>query len=1086
MKNRIILTTAICMAALTSAGCSHRDESGGSDLSSAQPTKSVTERIAGVWVDPPERARPATYWYWLSDDISREGITRDLQAMKDVGIGEALIGNIDVNRDQRGPVTALSNEWWDMVAFAIEEGGRIGVDVGLFNSPGWSQSGGPWISANETMRFVSFSSVRAQGGSVERIRLPAPSENFTDIAVLAMTEPDIAPVKLGSPNSVSALFDGAFDSALALPTGTLGRPTPVTFDVAIASKAPLRSISFHPGNDQFHSQVTIAALQPDGSYRELRSEPIDRRVTRAQLGPINEGPVALALDNVETSSLRFTFTPLGNSPSTQLTEIAISSEPRVERYIEKQLGKLWQTPEPVWDVYRWDAPRPLSDPGLAVNTNSVIDLSDRLRPDGSLDWSPPPGRWKVMRFGMVPTGVENGPSTPEATGYEVDKMNAEHVSAHFDDYVGRVFDMLPPERRTAFRTVVADSYEQGSQNWTEGFAARFRDTYGYDPVRYLPVLTGAVIGSPDESERFLWDMRRLVADMISHEYVGTLRKRAEENGLRLWIENYGHWGFPGEFMQYGGQAHDVGAEFWVNPETRGEIEIRAAASTAHLYGKDRVSAEAFTNGQKGAWTLAPHSLRKLGDRAAAGGINHFVMHVFAHQPRGDGPGVNAWFGTEFNRNNTWFGQSGEWFDYLRRQHGLLQQGHNVADVAYFIGEDAPVMIGTRDPELPAGYDYDFVNPEALNDILDADAGGLRRPDGLRYGLLALPSSQTMTPAMLERIGALVEKGANLLGDAPLRSPSLADRGNADARVQALARNIWADCENRPDRTVRYGKGTVICHRDLEAALTSIGRPADVSGITAPDTLWTHRRLEDADIYFISNQKDEAQSVTPRFRDTRAHAELWDAVANMRYALPDPDASGSVGPIALAPNQSVFVVFSDEPSPGLLPYSALAAAQPVARAEAPWTLSFDREWGGPAEIVMPGLLDWSRHSDDGVRYYSGTATYRTTIDLPSVAKGEPLVLSLGKVRDIAKVRLNGADVGTVWTDPWEIEVTDAVRAGSNTLEIEVTNGWRNRIIGDLRGNPENRLTAPTHDHYTAESDLEPAGLLGPVSIRQVRP
>ena len=1075
MIQRTPLSSAAALALTLCAGCTHQ-------VTRQQPaatTATAADRLARVWASPPERARPATYWYWLSDDISREGITRDLLAMKEVGIGEALIGNIDVNRDQRGPVTSLSDEWWDMVAFAIEEGGRIGIDVGLFNSPGWSQSGGPWVSANQTMRFVTHSSAEAHGSA--SITLPAPTEKFQDIAVLAMPIPDVPEVRIVAPRDVGALFDGLLNKSVNLKTGTATRPTPVSFDVEVDGSAPVRSLSIHPGSGQFHSRATIAAQQPDGTFRQIYSGEIDRRVTRAQLGPMNEGPVTLSFADVRTEALRFTFSPLDDARTTDLTEIKISSMPMLERYVEKQLGKLWQTPEPVWDVYRWDISKRLSDPSLAIDRDSIIDLSDRLRADGTLDWTPPAGRWQVMRFGMAPTGVENGPSTPEATGYEVDKMNAEHVSAHFDAYVGRILDTLPLERRTAFQTVVADSYEQGSQNWTEGFAERFRETYGYDPVPYLPVLTGAIIGSPDESDRFLWDMRRLVADMISYEYVGTLRKRAEENGLRLWIENYGHWGFPGEFMQYGGQAHEVGAEFWVNPETRGEIEIRAAASTAHVYGKDRVSAEAFTNGQQGAWTLAPHSLRKLGDRAAAGGINHFVMHVYAHQPRSDGPGVNAWFGTEFNRNNTWFTRSGEWFDYLRRQHGLLQQGYNVADIAYFIGEDAPVMIGTRDPELPPGYDYDFVNTEALNEILEAGEEGLKRPDGMHYALLALPPSETMTPAMLERISALVEAGANLLGDAPSRSPSLAGRSEADARVRALASRMWSDCEARPDKTVRHGRGKVFCHRDLDKALADLDRPADVTGIEAPSTLWTHRRTNEAEIYFLSNQLDNSQTVAPRFRDTRARAELWDAGTNTRYALPAPDASGSVGAIALAPNQSVFVVFADETSDDLTPYAALASAQPVAVLSAPWEVAFDPDWGGPPLARMPTLTDWTKHEDDGVRYYSGTATYRTTFALPEAGQSGRLILDLGKVRDIAEVRLNGREVGTVWTDPWQIDITDFAHSGANAIEIDVTNGWRNRIIGDLRGAPEDRLTRPTHDHYTAESELESSGLMGPVRI-----
>jgi hypothetical protein len=1041
--------------------------------------------------EPVERAAPGTYWYWMSDDISAEGITKDLEAMKRAGIAEALIGNIDENRDHRGPVKALSPQWWSMVRFAMEEGARIGVDVGLFNSPGWSQSGGPWIAPGDSMRYITSTTLPVVGGKTISVRLPEPAPDFQDIALLAYPLPaldgqqlPLAPrqIAVSTGQDLSVLFDGDLTTIAELPSAA---GSSVTIDIVLPEAKTLRAMEVFPGDEKFYGVAELQLRQADASFRTIASGQIDRRETRGQLGPMNSAPMTFAFPAAKGAQWRVKLSSQADLGSFKLAEIKLTGAARLDRYIEKQLGKLWQTPEPLWDAYLWPQPPTYADAELLIDPDDIIDLTGKLGPNGTLSWRPPPGRWLVSRFGMAPTGVQNGPASPEATGLEVDKLNRDAVGRHFDDFVGQAIAQLGPEGRRAFKTVVADSYEQGSNNWTEGFAEKFIDRFGYDPTPWLPVTTGRIIGSSDRSERFLWDLRRLVADLIATEYVGGLRDKANAHGLKLWIENYGHWGFPGESLKYGGQADEIGAEFWVNPEHRGEIEIRAATSTAHVYGKDRVSAEAYTNEQiDDHWSLAPWSLKRLGDRATAEGINHFVLHVYIHQPRDAFPGVNAWFGSEFNRGNTWFGEAKAWTDYLRRSHSLLQQGRTIADLAYFLGSDAPKMIGTRDPALPAGYDFDYINEEAIETMLTMEEGRFTLAHGVDYAMMVLPPQDSMTPQVLARLEQLVAQGGALYGPRPVRSPSLQSYPTADGRVAEMAARMWGDCDGKTVTSVTYGAGRIFCGGALPDALARIGVAPDVTGYEARKVVWHHRNTEDADIYFLANQTDTPVTFAPQFRDAREVAEYWDPVSKRKLSL--THVNGRIEQLTLAPFQSAFIVFRDKPTAKLKSYAAFQRRTPPQAITGSWQVAFDPAWGGPSSVTFNALSDWSTHSDPGIRYYSGTATYTRKLRIDELPGDRPLLLDLGTVRDMAIIHLNGKRVGEVWTAPWEIDISDHARRGDNTLRIDVINGWANRIIGDLRHPDQPRLTTTVIDQVSAETPLAPAGLLGPVTLSTLRP
>lgn len=664
---------------------------------------------------------------------------------------------------------------------------------------------------------------------------------------------------------------------------------------------------------------------------------------------------------------------------------------------------------------------------------------------------------------MTPTGTKNSPASPEGQGLEVDKMNRELAQKHFDAFIGQLLKRMPAADRKAFTRVIADSYEMGSQNWTDGFAEKFNAQYGYSPTLWLPVLSGRIVGTAGQSERFLWDMRRLVADRIATDYVGGLRDAANAQGLGLWLENYGHWGFPSEFLKYGGQSDRIGGEFWVNGDL-GATECRAASSCANTYGKPFVSAESFTGGPP--FQNSPGALKARGDWSFCEGVNHAVLHVCIQQPDGNKfPGINAPWGTEFNRHNTWFEKGRAWVDYERRCCWLLQQGWRVVDVAYFIGEDAPKMIGVRKPDLPAGRDYDYINAEVIEKNLTVKDGRLVLPHGVSYGLLVLPQQTTMRPELLQKIRDLVKAGATVVGGPPSQSPSLKGFPDCDGQVRKLATELWGGSETAAAGEHKLGQGRVIWGKELADIFAATKTPPDIEfrdAAKGASLLFTHRSSPESEIYFISNQKDRSENVNCVFRVAGRQPELWDAVTGECRSLPQWSAEEgrSVVPITFAPKQSWFVVFRSPGEPKSSGHLNFPELKPVSILTGPWIVAFDPKWGGPEHVEFPQLTDWITHPEEGIKYYSGTATYQKTFDIPAVptASKNRLILDLGDVRDMASVRVNGKDLGTLWTPPWQLDITGAAKAGVNTLEISVVNPWNNRLVGDASLPPEKRRTS----------------------------
>lgn len=1045
------------------------------------------------FITPPDSIQTGVYWYWISDNISKEGVVKDLQSMKKAGINRAFIGNIGLSDIPYGKVKMLSEEWWEILHVALKTATELNIEIGIFNSPGWSQSGGPWIKAEEAMRYLTASELRVNGPQKLSQKLEKPIDIFQDVKVLAWPVPKDDQLILNNQNAritskpafakLWEVFDGNKTTGIELP-----KDQEVVIDIDSKEPFTARSLSVRPTEQRMFSIVSFQVKEASGEFRSLSDFEINRTNPALNVGFDPYAAVMVSFPATTATSFRLIIknTKAGGG----LAEVVLSTAPRVERFSEKTLAKMHPTPLPYWKDYQWPAQPEVDDQSTVIHGLKVIDITQYLAADGTLTWDVPEGDWVISRTGMTPTGTVNSPASPEATGYEVDKMSKVHAEKHFYGHIGEILKRIPEGDRKSFKVVVQDSYETGGQNFTDGFFEEFKQRYGYDPTPYLPVYQGLVVNSQQESDRFLWDMRRMVADKVAYDYVGGLREVSHKHGMKTWLENYGHWGFPGEFLQYGGQSDEISGEFWSEGEL-GDIENRAATSCGHIYGKNKISAESNTCSGR-PFSRYPGTIKQRGDRFFAEGINNTLLHVYITQPYDDKlPGMNAWFGNEFNRNNTWFSQMDVYTQYLKRTNFMLQQGLNVADVAYFIGEDSPKMTGVADPALPVGYQFDYMNAEVIEKYMTVKDGLITLPHGTQYRIMVLPKLETMRPEVLAKIRQLVSEGAVILGPAPKRSPSLQNQPAADQQIQQMAAELWGNVDGVNVKSRKVGKGMIMNGVDMKKAFTLINCVSDCKLPEDSIIHYGHRTLQNGEIYFLTNQTAETKIVTPEFRVKGKQPELWEATTGNIRSLPAyiQNENTTAVPMKLEPYESVFVVFrksagksSAENIEANYPQSSL-----LTDLKGPWTVQFDPKQRGPEQpVVFETLADWTTSTDERIKYYSGTAVYTHKFKLEKkLPSGENVIINLGSFTAMAKVKVNGSYAGGIWTKPYQLDITKLVEEGENELQVEVVNTWVNRLIGDSKLPVDQRPTWCPVNPFKPENPLQPSGLFGPVQVLSVK-
>ncbi len=759
----------------------------------------------------------------------------------------------------------------------------------------------------------------------------------------------------------------------------------------------------------------------------------------------------------------------------------------------------------VYDV----VPTPGAPTAAEIAKGDIVDLTNKMDSDGTLHWDVPEGHWTILRMGYSLTGARNRPSVPAGSGLEVDKLSSKYVQQYFKGYMDPMRAHLGDLVGSTVQYMTMDSWEAGMQNWTDDMIPEFQKRRGYDPTPYLPVLAGRVVENADVSDRFMWDFRRTLADLYAGDFYGTMDNELHKLGMKAYSEASGvALEIPEDTLLNKRHIDIPMAEFWVralHPESEYYVDVRGAASAAHVYGKPLVATESFTGGGY----EAPYTLMKIADYWFTQGVNRLVFHTSAQQPLDTKPG-NTMVGTHINRNITWADMAKPFMTYLARVQYMLQQGSPVSDLAYLLPEGAPSTMtfwgGGVQPAVPAGYDYDFLNTDILlnhTSVVDGRVhvdGSAEMPAGMTYRVLVLPPTTQMTPEVARKLHELVAAGATIVGARPTSSPSLAHGADADAQVHELAMDLWGDMDGVTLNQHGFGKGMTYWGLSLDEVLHRVGTAPDfaASGSLDNPPAWVHRKTADADIYFVANQADAPVHLDARFRVTGKDVQVWrpmdgemtsdkpgsaaayTTVVRMRdrsgnkqpglepalYTMPD---GFTEVPINLAERESVFVIFRNA-APAPVRTAATVAETKLTTLAGPWTLTFPAKWGAPPSVQMPKLTSWTDSKDDGVKYFSGTATYTKTVQAQAswFKPGQHVWIDLGKVRDIAEVKVNGKSAGLVWAPPYRVDVTSALKPGVNKLEIEVTNEWTNRQIGDRL------LPADKHILSTPAAPARPGG------------
>jgi hypothetical protein len=758
---------------------------------------------------------------------------------------------------------------------------------------------------------------------------------------------------------------------------------------------------------------------------------------------------------------------------------------RVSRFQEKAAFV------PILDLYSHATPAVA--PADAIDKATVVDLTAKMSQDGKLDWTPPPGRWNIVRLGYSLIGISNHPASKEATGLEVDKLDRRFVKKYFDTYLDSYKETVGGDLmgKRGIRYVINDSWEAGSQNWTDNMVGQFKQLRGYDPIPWLPVLTGRVVQSAEASDRFLWDFRKTIGDLIANEHYGQLEATLHERGMGHYGESHeGGRAFVADGMEVKKFNEVPMSAMWtqapgVNKEQYGyNADDRESASVAHIYGQNLAAAESMT-AAAAPWAWSPATLKPTADQEFLNGINRFVIHESAHQPlvgKGTAPGLTLGpFGQWFNRNETWAEQAGPWIDYLARTSFLLQQGHFGADLIYFYGEDSNLtaIFGEKSPDVPAGYGFDYVNADALIHELSVVDGHITTKSGMSYKVLGLdPYSKHISLPVLRAIHKLVEDGARVAGQKPTDDPSLSDD---QAEFNKLNTELFGDGTG----VHKVGKGTVYAGQSLGDVFAAmhVGKDFDYSKPES-DTrlLFVHRKLTDGDLYFVDNRNDRDETVEASFRVTGKAPELWHADTGTIEPVSYTIASGrTTVPLHLEPWGTVFVVFRKVTSE-IARQLPKVTQTTLAKMDGPWTVSFEPDRGAPPSITLNTLASWPDSADMGVKYFSGTGTYTRTIQAPRewFKTGAHLWIDLGDVKNLAEVLVNGKSLGVVWHSPYRVDATSTLKPGANEVVIKVTNAWVNRLIGDQQPGAT-KYTYADVTPYKADSPLLPSGLLGPVAV-----
>jgi hypothetical protein len=728
-----------------------------------------------------------------------------------------------------------------------------------------------------------------------------------------------------------------------------------------------------------------------------------------------------------------------------------------------------------------DNDAPAQSPTCFIRQDQIRDLTAMMDAQGNLTWDAPEGKWTVLRIGHVNTGQKNAPAPPEGTGWECDKLSESGPEAHFAGYVGRINN--GPLVGGLLNGMLMDSWECKTQTWTNKMEAEFERVAGYQLIKWLPAVFGYVLDDHETTTRFLHDWRTTLGDLFANKFYGRMAKLAHDNGIAVTYETAAGDIFPVDIMEYYKHADVPMCEFWhpIQESFVGALNfkpIKPAASAARLYGKPRVAAEAFTSFNL-TWDEHLSMLKEVANLNCIEGVTHLVFHTYTHNPRTDwllpGTSFGSGIGTPFLRGQTWWKYMPEFTTYLSRLNYMFERGKPVSDALWYLGDEINHKPDQNAP-FPEGYKYDYCNPDVLLNRLSVQDGKIVTPEGIAYRVMWLPDNKRMLPETLEKLLALVSEGATIVGNAPKSIATLSGGETAQLRFDAAVKKLWGNENGENIRTI--GKGKVLSGMTIDAAIKTLNIPPDVTG---KDAMWLHRRTEGADWYYVCAPVGRGFKGELSFNNAD-NAEIWDPVSGEIYPaeVVQREAGRTSIRFDLEQAGSYFVVFSKSIKPAKKQNKTTAPGK-VETLSGTWMLAFPSGWGAPDSFETQELKAWKDLDlSPEAKAFSGTATYTTTFDVEKVEKDAAYSLDLGSVEMIAVVTLNGKKLRTLWTPPYRLDVTDAIKSGTNALQIEVTGTWFNRLVYDAN-QPEEQRKTWTINGPKKEAALKNSGLLGPVTL-----
>lgn len=883
------------------------------------------------FINPPLSARPWVFWMWMNGNITKAGITADLEAMKRMGIGGVINFNSAVGI-VRGPVDYASEVWMEATAHAVREADRLGIVYSIHNSPGYSGCGGPWVTPEMSMQQLVWTESLVHSNGEINMQLPRPyfkQNYYRDAFVIAY--PSLPAEKaLMKDKLVKVLLNGnEIDKAIV---SDRNPETKIRLEINESSRAVAYDIATGTANNT----ATIASSKTCSLVLEF-SEPFEARavtiyrkpetpgdlfdgprdhptpfkleysddsVTYRVIGTIRppelremDTPAALSFNAVKAKYYRLTV-----AASNWLSEVELHNGPRLGGWPGK-------TSNTHGDI---NGDTPVVEPKNIIDPVTIIDLSDKLNADGRLRCKITPGKWTILRIGHTTTGEECAAHPDAGAGLEIDKFRKEALQFHFDHFLDKFINKVKPYVGKTFKAITVDSYEAGKQNWTINFDKVFKQQKGYDLIKWLPALTGRIIGSVQETEKVLWDVRRVQADLLSENFYGHYKSLCHQRGLEFYAEPYGDGNM--DSLQIGQHLDITMSEFWTRYIYGSDMYSKQAVSAAHIYGKKIVAAEAYTAmPATSKWTDYPFSLKAEGDYFFSLGVNRLVFHTFVHQPYMTGkPGMTMGpFGMHIDRNNTWTEQAYGWTNYLQRSQYLLQQGLTVADVCYFKGNEPQSGVPDIYKILPMGYHADVIGPEALQKRLIIKDTKIILPDGMSYRICVMAALQQLLPSSLNKIKKLVSEGMVLVvSNKPVKTYGNYDK---DSDVQGIADELYGDVDGKNIRERSYGKGKIIWSNDLAAVLKQLNIKPDFKYTAENNDAtihYAHKKIGADEFYFISNHKRRDENILCSFRVNGKQPEIWNSeTGKIVDAVLYDTVDGRIHmPVCLQPAGSLFIVF----------------------------------------------------------------------------------------------------------------------------------------------------------------------------------